>query len=339
MKKTLREVAKAAGVSVTTASTVLSGRVDLYRAATVHRVLQAAEALEYRPNLLAKALVQQRARTLGLVVERHQGLLSRNPYIIPIMDGILDYLIPREYSLVLISLQESCVETMSQRVFNSSIDAGIVVAPLEDSPLLQWHAHSPLPVVFVGCMSQETDAGARVDVDNAAGMRSLVEWLYAQGHREFGFIGGPQKQWSARLRKQSYLNALLDYGIPARQEWMVEGDYTYDAGFWAGEQLLSASRLPSVVVVSNDLMAVSFMELCRAKGIVVPDQLSVTGFDGIDLGQHTSPTLTTVAQPLHDIGYIAAEWLLKGIDSGEQVHGRKLLAPRLEIRESARVIK
>lgn len=310
---TIKDVAARAGVSVMTVTNVLHGRCSRYSPETEQKVLQAVDALGYRPNRIARSLVRQRSHTLGVVVEHFRGSLLQNPYYSTLLDGILSEAVKAGYQIKIIALERPDIEHARLSTEDSTIDGAILAAPLYDSPLLRWVEKSNLPCVVAGSSPKELRA-ACVDVDDEGAVYSSVKWLTQLGHRRIAFIAGPTNYWSARQREQGYLRALQEAGITPSQLWIRRGNYSTASGRLAMEQLLQVRPPFSAVVCCNDWMALGALEVLRRRGICVPEDVSILGFDDAEPAALASPPLTTVRQPVLEIGKRAAQLLIQQIE-------------------------
>jgi len=313
---TIKDVAERAGVSVTTVTNVLYGRSGRFSDETRARVLQAAEKLGYRPNQIARSLVRRRSNTLGVVIEHFRGALLGNPYYSALLDGILAEAVKAGYQLKIIALERPDIDHARQSTEDSSIDGAILAAPLHQSPLLHWVENCSLPRVVAGCSPRDLRA-ACVDVDDEGSVYDAVKWLIALGHQRIAFIAGPANYWSARQREQGYLRALQEAGITPTAHWIRRGNYSTQSGRQAMELLLQVRPAFSAVVCCNDWMALGALETLRRKGVLVPEDISIMGFDDAEPASVTSPPLTTIRQPVREIGMTAARLLIQQIESGK----------------------
>lgn len=315
-KPTLREVAQVAGCSITTTSNILQGRQALYREETVERVLAAAQMLGYRPNMLARGLAKQRTFTIGLVFERAHAVLTQNDYAQHVLDGIIEYFLPLEYDIKIITLPASKPEAIWRRLENGTADGHILLAPVIGSPLLEWRRHSHLPVVSAGSLLPSEAGIPCVDIDNEGAMRMLTEWVLQQGHRHIGFVKGHPLHWSALQRERAFRKTLAEWGIPTREEWIVQGAYTIESGRQCAREILALSERPTAVICADDGSAAGFIQECLARGLAIPEDLSIAGFDDEPIIRPLCPHLTTIRHDKHRIGYLAAQLLYEQIDTG-----------------------
>ncbi len=300
---------------MTTTSNILQGRHELYREETVQKVLVAAERLGYRPNLLARGLAKQRTHTIGLVIERYHSRLTRNDYALPILDGASEYLYAHEYDVKIISLASEHPKNLWRRLENGTMDGALLLAPVLESPLLEWYRHLALPAVSVGSLLPPETGISCVDIDNETAMRALTEWVIHQGHRQIGFIKGHPLHWSAHQRERAFRQTLADWGIITREEWILQGNYTPESGRRCAQQLLALKHRPTVVICANDGSAVGFIQECIAQGVRIPEDLSVAGFDDEPSYHPIVPNLTTVRHDKVKVGYLAAQLLMEQIQN------------------------
>ncbi len=334
-RPTLKQLAEEAGVSIGTASNILSNKTALHSPETVERVLSAARRLGYRPNRIARSLAARRTHTIGIVIEPLHAVFTRNPYVTAVLDGVVELLTPNGYHLKIITLRDLHARTLWSHIDDGTVDGVIMVAPLIDSPLLDYFQHVHLPCVVVGSALPESMGFYCVDSASHAMIRRLVEYLLELGHRRIGFVKGPANQWSARQRLEAYLETMAAHGVAVEPEWVAQGGYEHAGGFAAAEQLLQVRPRLTAIVASNDLAALGVLDACAQHGVRVPRDVSVVGFDDIALAGLAKPPLTTVRTPIHDIGLEAARALLYQIETGETLRGTKLFEGELIVRESA----
>lgn len=335
-RPTLKQLAEEAGVSIGTASNILNNKAALHSAETIERVLTAAQRLGYRPNRIARSLAARRTHTIGIVMEPQHARFTRNHYATAVLDGVTERLAPHNYHLKLITLNEIDPRTLWMQLDDGTVDGLLLIAPLIDSPLLEYHQHTQLPCVVVGSTLPESLGFYCIDTANGSMMRLLVGWLLEQGHRRIGFIKGPDNQWSARQRLNAYLETMAAWGVDVHPDWIVPSNYEYSGGLAAAHQLLEVQPRLTAIIGSNDLLALGALDACAQRGVRVPQDLSVVGFDDTSMAALVKPSLTTVRNPIHDIGYTAAEALLQQIETGTPVQGTCLMDGELIVRESAK---
>ncbi len=335
MKKrpTIIEVAHRAGVSVGTVSNILRGAEHLHHPDTVQKVMQAIRELNYRPSRVAQSLVTRRTRTIGLVIEPQHGRLTTNPYLAGVLDGALEYTTEQGYQIKIITLTRIDRDYMLEQVQDHTTDGIMLVAPRSDSPLLRWVVEHGVPAVVVGAWLPEIPIPC-VEVDNENGVYEGVRYLIEEGHRRIGIVAGPLHQTSAVQRERGYLRALEEAGITFNPQWLYRGDYTYESGKQGALTLLERDPSLTALVCGNDVVALGSLQALHSRGIRVPDQISVIGFDDLPEGTLVTPQLTTVHHPRHEIGYLAAQVLVEQLHQPGETVVRRMVSANLVIRQS-----
>lgn len=333
-KPTIKEVAALAGVSIGTASQILHGKSSLHLPHTGDKVRAAVRELGYKPNVVARSLVRRRSRTFGIVAERYLGMLTRNPYFSYILNGVVDCAVGHRYQCSIIVLQNDAVEHAAENIENGAVDGVILAAPAIDSPLLEWARQSGFPAVAVGIQGPAEVGISTVDVDSFTSLRDAIRWMIGLGHRKIGFIKGPEFAESAAIRLEAYLSAMQDAGLPPCPEWIAPGDYQRRSGFEAACRLIRSDPAITAIVAANDPMALGAMDALRGIGLHVPNDISVLGFDDIEAASVSNTPLTTVRQPVEDIGRRAAELLIAHLEREERSVQRVLFPGALIKRDS-----
>jgi LacI family transcriptional regulator len=324
----IADVATRAGVSVTTVSHVLSGRRPVADA-TRSRVLEVIRELGYQPDAAARSLRTGRTMTVALIVPD-----LTNPFYPVVARGLEDRLRPAGYHAVVCNTDGRRDEELSflREMVSRGVD-GIVAAAfgLTREDLL---AHKHLPLVRVGGRF-DASTGDLVRSDDEAGTTAAVRHLLACGHRRLGFAGGAPDVGPSRLREAGFRNALAEAGVAVDEALVVSGDFTREAGRAAARRLLDAYEAPTAVVCANDLIAIGVLDEARARGLAVPGDLAVTGYDDIDAASLVTPALTTVVNPAREIGRVCGELLLARLAGGGGPKREIVLANSLVVRDSA----
>ena len=337
-RTTIRDVAAAAGVSHQTVSRVLNDRPDVAEETRRH-VLQVIEELGYQPSAIARSLTQQRSLTLGVVTA---GL----DYVGPsrTLNGITEQAERMGYALLLKELPRFDTQDLGptfKSLIARQID-GIIWAVAEVGSNRDWiqeqFGRLPVPVIFL--TMQPRPGLSIVAVDNYAGGRMATEHLLEQGHRQIGHITGPLDWWESRQRKAGWQHALQAADVPEDALHFEEGDWSTDSGERAITRLLANYPEMDAVFVGNDQMALSVLQMACRRGIQVPADLAVVGFDGLPEAAHYWPPLTTVYQDQRSLGRTAVEELVRMIESSRKREGRIepktiVLQPELIVRASS----
>ncbi len=331
---TIDNVAKHAGVSIKTVSRVIN-QEPYVTEATRTRVLKAMAELGYVANVSARRLASGRAGAIGFVYH--------NPswqYITIALQGVLEKAREAGFETVIHPCDardaRSC-EDILDLVRRRSVDGFIFTPPCDVATNVLAHLQTA-GVPFVRITPQErTSPLAYVTADDRQGAFEMTHYLLGLGHRRIGFIMGDPDQIASHQRLEGYKDALAAHRLPVDEALLQAGDFSYRSGVRCAHALLQASQPPTAVFASNDDMAAGVLSVAHELGIPVPDHLSVAGFDNIDLAWQVYPTLTTVAQPIHDIAVGATE-ILVGMLRGEVTQTEhRTLNTRLIIRASTGV--
>jgi DNA-binding LacI/PurR family transcriptional regulator len=334
MAVTLQDIATRLGVSVATVSRALAGYSDIAEE-TRARVLQAAEEMGYRPNISARRLQQQRTETLGFIIPTYGPRFS-DPFFSELLAGIGNEAAEQEYDLLVSTRAPGAEElkTYKRMVMEQRVDGMLVVRTRQKDPRIAYLLKERFPFVAFG--RSDPDAGfPYLDVDSKKGILQIMRHLIDRGHRRIAYISAPLDLMFASHRLAGYKEALAANGIPFDQSLLIEGQLTERSGYAAAMQLLSHNPRPSAIVACNDLMALGASSAARKLGVVVGRELAVTGFDDVPLAAHAHPPLTTVRQPIYEIGRRICDMLIRLLE-GEPLEQRQaLLEPELVIRASS----
>jgi DNA-binding LacI/PurR family transcriptional regulator len=337
-RPTIKQVAKAAGVSHQTVSRVINDRPDV-APQTRARVQRVIEELGYQPSALARSLIQKRSYMLGVVIA---GL----KYIGPsrTLNGITSQAEEMGFTLLLKELPRFDTgefEPILKTLLSRHVD-GILWAVPEVGENHLWVntvlANMPVPIVF---MTMEARPGLSiVHYDNFLGGKMATEHLFQQGYRHIGHITGPLDWWESRQRKAGWREALEGFGIEPSEAFCTEGNWSSSSGEIAFQQLLLQYPDMDAVFVANDQMALSVLQVACRKGISIPHNLGVVGFDGLAETPYFWPPLTTIVQDQHHLGCTVVEEIVHAIeterDEGLRTEARTIvLKPELLVRQSS----
>jgi LacI family transcriptional regulator len=335
MAVTLKDIAYELGISVTTVSRALAGYSDVADE-TRERVRQAAADLGYQPNLTARRLQKQRTDTIGFILPT-AGPRFSDPFFSEFLAGIGNEAGGRDYDLLVSTHAPDSPgerQAYERAARGGWLDGLIVVRTREDDSRIELLYQSNFPFVAFGRTDNHNDF-AYVDEDSAAGMRQLVEHLVQRGHRRIAFITPPGGLMFGRHRLQGYRDCMRQHDLVIRPEWIVEGDMTQQGGAEAVERLFSVAEPPTAVIGGNDLMAIGAMNRLQQLGFRVGADVAVGGFDDIPLAAYTNPALTTLHQPIYDIGRLTCAMLIDLINGRKPASPHILLTPKLIIRQSS----
>ena len=328
----IRDVAAAAGVSVATVSRVLSpATADVpMRKETRDRVERAIDELGYRPNDLARALLQHRTSAIGLVVPD-----ISNPYYPPLVRGVEDVASSHGYRIVLCNTDRDpakisgYLDTLIKTRVDGIVVAGGGWADVPDRTAVLGTYRTGL--VAVG---RHDTAHPSVRIDNVAASREATVYLLGLGHRRTAFLGGPASSTTVQDRAQGYRDALRVAGLHGCEKAVRYGDFTEESGYAMMQELLGASPPPTALLCANDRIALGAYAAAADAGRRVPDEVSVVGFDDTPIARYVRPTLATVAIPTYEMGRVAMRLLLAQLE-GSAPPALETLPTRLVLRDSA----
>lgn len=328
----IRDVAQAAGVSTATVSRALSCP-ELVSAETRALVLKAVEATGYRINHAARNL--RRRRTGGIVV-----LVPNlaNPFFSRILSGITSVMAPVGYNVLIADTKQG--EHIRDYLHHNRADGLIVLdAKLPEDVLMAGASARYEPPIVFACEWVENDNRPRVVIDNMHGAALAVDHLVELGHHRIGHLMGPPDNILTVTRAEGFRQAIKRYGLTIRPDWMLKGDFSLASGAEAAHRWLALEDRPSAIFCSSDAMACGFIGELHKRGIRVPEEVSVVGFDDIDIAAHFVPALTTIAQPRDLIGQTAAKTLLAVMQGqgGEQLQKQVLEVELIRRQSTARI--
>lgn len=333
MKLTIKDVAKRSGVSVATVSRILNG-LEGYTEETKNRVLAVVEELGYQRNAIARGLVTKSTNTIGVLMPSILTLVYAE-----IIKAIEDVAHKNNYSVFLCNTGINGGRTLDYiRVLGERQVDGIIVASL--TPKDEYYkAIMDLnkPTMLVSTMSYKYQI-PYVKVDDKQAAYAATQYLIEKGHKKIAMIAGIEEDPIAGLpRINGYIEALKDYGIVVEEGLIKYGDFSYNSGKRAMEDLLEEKKDFTAVFAASDDMAVGALSSAYKKGIRVPEDMSIIGYDNTQIAEMSIPALTVVAQPLYNMGKRAAENLFNVIIHGEQVEN--IIMPHSIVeRESVREI-
>ncbi|MBV1854856.1 LacI family DNA-binding transcriptional regulator [Catellatospora tritici] len=326
---TIYDVAKLAGVSAATVSRVVNGRASV-DAILATRVQQAMRELDYRPNALARNL-RRRQTSIWAVIISDIG----NPFFTSMVRGIEDVAQGAGYSVVLCNSDEDPAK--EARYVAAALEeqmAGVIISSAGKAANVNRLLESSTPVVAI----DREVRGAAVDtvmVDNEHGAELAVEHLIEAGYERIACISGPRKLPTAQQRLRGYQRALRAHRRSADEDMVRSGDYRQEGGYQAMAALLDEGGRPDAIFAANNLMTIGALECLADRGISVPDQMGVVGFDDIPWAHLVRPSLTTVAQPTYELGRTAALLLAERIAEPSRPPSTVTLRTELKVRASS----
>lgn len=333
---TIRDVAKAAGVSVTTVSRALNGYPDVNEKTRL-KIKKLAEEMGYRPNALAQSLVLKKSRTIGVIISEMNRRNAKDSFAFEVLCGINDRASELNYDILLFStnpnkqLKKSYSDLLQER----NVDGAILQGLRSTDPYLnEVVSKKKIPSVLIDIPLAGERVG-HVTTDNVSGSREAVQHLISLGHTHIVFINGYEEASVSRDRLSGYILALQEAGIPYDPSYVYDGRFSEEGGAEAIRRALEEHPQMTAVFCSSDLMALGAIEALKEKGLSVPEDISVVGYDDIPIASYCSPKLTTVWQDKYGLGYQAAQMMIDMLEGREVMH-KIVLNSSLVIRESTR---
>ncbi len=312
MSVSIKDIARVVGVSYSTVSRALNDSPRV-QAETKARIQRIAAEMGYLPSAVARSLVTRRTNTLGIVVTTITDL-----FFAEVIHAIEETALKQGYNVILTNsggyLQRELAALRSLR--ERRVDGIILISGCTDDTFCREEGMDT-PIVIINNAHRE-HIGYSVEVDNAAGAREAVSHLLHLGHRRIAHIAGPAREWDAAERLRGYEEALLASGLAAKRELIVPGDNQPEGGIAGMQHLLALPIRPTAVFCYNDATAIGAMRAARMAGLRIPADLSIVGFDDIDLARYLEPPLTTVAQPKSQMGETAVEMILALLSVSQQ---------------------
>lgn len=333
---TIREIARMCGVSMQTVSRVINNRPDV-APATRQAVETAIASVGFRPSAVARSLVQRRSQTLGVIVTglEYFGVAET-------LNGITEASQTSDFALLLKELATDDVEGFIPAIdflIGHRVEGLIIFAPPGAGSVASIQARFPTTRPPIALLKSEPSTEfSTISIDDRGGARMATRHLLALGRRRIGHIAGPQTWHEARERVDGWRSALAEAGVEAGP--VAYGDWSSASGEAAFLELLETGSPLDAVFVANDQMALGLLHVAYSRGMAIPDELAVVGFDGLLEGAQFTPSLTTIVQPLRELGRLAVKEVVAHIDADADVAGVRnhTLATELLVRDSAPAI-
>lgn len=329
---TMKDIARLAGVSTSTVSHVIN-KSRFVSDEIAERVNNAAQQLNYAPSALARSLKMNRTKTIGMLVTT-----STNPFFGEVVKGVERSCYHQGYNLILCNTEgdnqrmKASINTLLQKRVDGLL---LMCSTLEGERLDVFDRYPDIPIVVMD-WGPILFASDKIQDNSLQGGYMAAKHLIECGHKEIGCITGPLIRHQAQMRYEGYKRALAEAGIAINPDWIVESDFECEGGYQAFEKLYQRGKLPSALFVSNDMMAMGVIQAASQRGLRVPDDLSLIGYDDVHIAKFMTPALTTIHQPKCRLGKAAVDTLLYRLENPDTTAQVVQLEPTLVVRNSVR---
>ncbi|TVR25484.1 MAG: LacI family transcriptional regulator [Anaerolineaceae bacterium] len=329
---TIREVAELAGVSISTVSHVINETRYVSPSAKA-RVMDAIQRLNYHHNRLASSLRNQKTHTIGVLLPN-----NANPFFAKILTGIETACYTSGYNFIMGNANDDPERELSylRVLLSKQVDGVLLISTGADDAALHLMTERKVPLVLVDRAG--TEQADIIHTDNRQGGQLATDYLIRLGHRRIACITGPSFLTPSSERIIGYEQTMQEAGLPVRDEWIITGDFHQESGYQAIQQLLKLDELPTAIFACNDLMALGVLCGLHEAGLSVPDDISLIGYDDIQMASYSVPRLTTIRQPSEELGQLAVERLVERLDNPQAPFQQDVLSVHLITRQSCRLI-
>lgn len=324
---TIKDVAKTAGVAISTASYALNGSNKVSEK-TREKILKIAKELNYTPNGVARNLKTKKTGLIGLFVHSING-----PFYDKLIKGIQEVINTQKYELIVFCDSGQKPGTSYNFLSERRVDGAIIISPnIKDQQVLDLTKNG-LPLVVLDRKITEKNL-CSVVIDNRKGANEAVNHLVSLGNRKIAFISGPENSFDNQERLKGYIDTLKSNSIEFEDRYILKGDFTEESGYEVVKKYISENKdIPTAFFSSNDEMAVGAIKALQENSIRVPEDVAIVGFDDIVISSYINPKLTTVRRPMYELGSFSAHMLVTML-SGKSMNSSLVLSTELIIRES-----
>ncbi|MFB0636453.1 catabolite control protein A [Bacillus rugosus] len=329
---TIYDVAREANVSMATVSRVVNGNPNV-KPTTRKKVLEAIDRLGYRPNAVARGLASKKTTTVGVIIPDISSIFYSE-----LARGIEDIATMYKYNIILSNSDQNMEKELHllNTMLGKQVD-GIVFmgGNITDEHVAEFK-RSPVPIVLAASVEEQEETPS-VAIDYEQAIYDAVKLLVDKGHTDIAFVSGPMTEPINRSKKlQGYKHALEEANLPFNEQFVAEGDYTYDSGLEALQHLMSLDKKPTAILSATDEMALGIIHAAQDQGLSIPEDLEIIGFDNTRLSLMVRPQLSTVVQPTYDIGAVAMRLLTKLMNKEPVEEHIVELPHRIELRKSTK---
>ncbi|WP_346355510.1 LacI family DNA-binding transcriptional regulator [Azotosporobacter soli] len=327
---TIKDVAREAGVSIATVSRLLNG-LDGVAPERAQRIRDAVEKLHYQPNSMARALKIRESRSIGLIIPDIE-----NPFFPALVRGVEDAAQLHGYAVILCNTdgKPTREEEYMKFLYQKQVDGILFAGNLDFAENSHWLSTIQLPIVLLDRRIPGAPYSAVLSA-NEDGAYLAVQHLIAQGCRQIAVIGGRARSPVSNERLQGYRQALIDNKMEADEMLCKEGNFSFEGGYQAMESLLAGGKPFDGLFAANDMMAIGALQCLERHGRKVPEEIAVVGYDDIQMAAWYKPALTTMGQPVYEMGRLAVAKLVEEIGGKNVVRQEQILQPHLVVRQSS----
>ncbi|MGE7765117.1 catabolite control protein A [Peribacillus sp. NPDC096540] len=330
---TIYDVAREANVSMATVSRVVNGNPNV-KPATRKKVSDVIDRLGYRPNAVARGLASKKTTTVGVIIPDISSI-----FFAELARGIEDIATMYKYNIILSSSDENIDKEfhLLNTMLGKQVDGIVFMGGNISDEHVREFKNSPVPIVLAGSV-EESGQVHSVNIDYEAAAFDAVTFFAKKGHEHIAFVSGNLSALINEKKLAGYKRGLKEAGISFDESYIFDGDYTYDSGIESFDTFLEAEKKPTAFIVGADEMALGIVHAAQDKGYNVPEDFEVISFDNTRLTLMVRPQITTIVQPLYDIGAVAMRLLTKLMNKEkvEEGHEKVILPHRIEKRQSTK---
>ncbi|RWR09659.1 catabolite control protein A [Siminovitchia fortis] len=332
MNITIYDVAREANVSMATVSRVVNGNPNV-KPATRKKVLEVIERLEYRPNAVARGLASKKTTTVGVIIPD-----IANIFYAELARGIEDIATMYKYNIILSNSDQNVNKELHllNTMLGKQVDGLIVMSQNITDDFVQELKRSPVPIVLAGSI-EESKTIPSVNIDYRQAIFDATTYFIEKGHKKIAFAMGPMRDLINHGEKfVGYKQALEEAGLEFQDKYVIEGEYTYESGLEGWKKLKDLDDKPTAIVSGDDEMALGVMHGAQDDGLSVPEDIEVITSDNTKLTLMVRPQLSSVVQPLYDIGAVSMRLLTKYMNKEKVQENIVVLPHRIELRGSTK---
>ncbi|MEQ6388721.1 catabolite control protein A [Bacillaceae bacterium S4-13-58] len=321
MNITIYDVAREANVSMATVSRVVNGNPNV-KPATRKKVSEVIERLGYRPNAVARGLASKKTTTVGVIIPDISSV-----FFAELARGIEDIATMYKYNIILANSDQNKEKELHliNTMLGKQVDGLIFMGGSISEEHITSFKTSQVPIVLAATLDDSKEIST-VNINYERAAYDAVKYLVENGNKKIGFITGPIETAIDNEKYKGYQTALHEASIEVDEELIIQGDYSYDSGMEAVDQFFNLTNPPTAIFVSSDEMALGVIHGVQDRGLSVPQDVEVVGYDNTRLATMVRPTLSTIVQPMYDIGAVSMRLLTKYMNK-EQVDETKVVLP------------